>query len=48
MKVLKISKHGLRTEVLELVDIPEPDAPKAGGLPTAMEHAPITSIYGER
>jgi hypothetical protein len=47
MKVLRISKHGLRSEVMELVDIPEPDAPKAGGLPAAVEHAPISSIYGE-
>jgi hypothetical protein len=32
MKVLQISKHGLPTEVMELVDISEPDARKAGGL----------------
>jgi hypothetical protein len=47
MKGLQISRHGLPTEVMELVDISEPDAPKAGGLPAATESAPITSIYGE-
>jgi hypothetical protein len=47
MKVLQISKHGPRREVMDLVDIPEPDASKAGGLPAAVEHALITSIYGE-
>jgi hypothetical protein len=47
MKVLQISKHGLRTEVIELVDIPEPDAPRAGVPPASVEYAPITSIYGE-
>jgi hypothetical protein len=31
MKVLQVSKHGLPTEVMELVDISEPDAPKTGG-----------------
>src|SRR5260370_42423277 len=46
MKVLQISKQGLPTEVMELVDISEPDAPKAGGLLAAVEYAPITSIYG--
>jgi hypothetical protein len=29
---------------MELVDVPEPDAQKAGGLPAAVEYAPITSI----
>jgi hypothetical protein len=29
MKALQISKHGIPTEVVELVDIAEPDAPKA-------------------
>ena len=47
MKVLEISKHGLRTEVMELVGIPEPDAPKTGGLLATVEYARITSIYGE-
>jgi hypothetical protein len=47
MKVLQISKHGLPTEVMELVDISEPDAPKTGGLLATVEYAPITSIYGE-
>jgi hypothetical protein len=35
MKVLQIYKRGLPTEVMELGDISEPDAPKAGGLPSA-------------
>jgi hypothetical protein len=47
MKVLQISKHGLPTEVMELVDISEPGAPKTGGLLATVEYAPITSIYGE-
>jgi hypothetical protein len=47
MKGLQISRHGLPTEIMELVDISEPDAPKAGGLLAATESAPITSIYGE-
>jgi hypothetical protein len=46
MKVLQISKRGLPTEVIELGDISEPDARKAGGLLAAVEYAPITSIYG--
>jgi hypothetical protein len=47
MKVLQISKRGFPTEVMELGDISEPDAAKAGGLLPAVEYAPITSIYGE-
>jgi hypothetical protein len=47
MKVLQIAKRGLPTEVMELGDISEPGAPKAGGLLAAVEYAPITSIYGE-
>lgn len=47
MKVLQISKHRLPTDVMELVDISEPDASKAGGLLAAVEYAPTTSIYGE-
>ena len=46
MKVLQISKHGFPIDVMELGDISEPDAPKAGGLLAAVEYAPITSIYG--
>jgi hypothetical protein len=41
MKAHQISKHGLPAEVMELVDIPKPDAPEA-----VMNE--ITSIYGER
>jgi hypothetical protein len=44
MKVLQ--KRGLPTEVMELVDISEPDPPKAGGLLAAVGYSPITSIYG--
>jgi hypothetical protein len=47
MKGLQISRHGPPTEVMELVDISESDAPKAGGLLAATEYAPITSTYGE-
>jgi hypothetical protein len=47
MKVLQISKRGLPTEVMELADISEPCAPKAGGLLAAMGYGPITSIYRE-
>ena len=36
MRVLQISKQGLPTEVMELVGISEPDAPKAGGLLAAI------------
>jgi hypothetical protein len=46
MKVLQISKRGLPTEVMELVDISEPDARNAGGLVATVEYTPITSIYG--
>ena len=46
MKAHQISKHGLPAEVMELVDIPKPDAPQAVGLSAAMNE--ITSIYGER
>ena len=44
MEVLQISKHGLPAEVMELVDIPKPDAPEAVG-PSVDES---TSTYGER
>jgi hypothetical protein len=47
MTVLRVSKHCLPTELMELVDISEPDAPKTGRLLAAVEYAPITSIYGE-
>jgi len=46
MKVLQISKHGPPAEVMELVDIPKPDAPEAVGLSAAGERE-IKSIYGE-
>jgi enoyl-ACP reductase-like protein len=36
MKALQISKHGLPAEVVEPVDIPEPDAPEANGLLVAV------------
>jgi hypothetical protein len=37
MKVLQISKRGLPAEVIELADISEPYAPKAGGLLAAVK-----------
>jgi hypothetical protein len=46
MRVLQISKQGLPAEVMELLDIPKPDAPEAVGLSAAMSE--ITLIYGER
>jgi hypothetical protein len=47
MKVLQISKHGLPTDVMELVDISEPDALEGSGQLAAVEYAPTTSICGE-
>jgi hypothetical protein len=47
MKVLQVSKHCLPTELMELVYISEPDAPKTGRLLAAVEYPPITSIPGE-
>jgi NADPH:quinone reductase-like Zn-dependent oxidoreductase len=41
VKALQISKHGLPVEVVELVDIPEPDSPKANEVLVAVEYAPI-------
>jgi len=46
MKVLQISKHDLPAQVMELVDIPKPDAPEAVGPSVAMNE--IMSTYGER
>ena len=46
MKVFKFPSTAFH--VMELDDISEPDAPKAGRLLAAVEYAPITSIYGER
>src|SRR5713101_364448 len=43
MKALQISKYGVPEEVVELVDIPEPDAPKADELLVAVEYAPINN-----
>jgi len=45
MKVHQISKHGFPIDVMELVDIPKPDAPEAVWLSAMIE---ITLIYGER
>jgi hypothetical protein len=42
------SKRGLPTEVMELSDISEPYALKAGGLLAAVEYEQIASPYGER
>jgi hypothetical protein len=47
MKVLQISRRCLPTELMELVDISEPDAPKIGRLLAAVDYALITSIHGE-
>jgi NADPH:quinone reductase-like Zn-dependent oxidoreductase len=41
MKALQISRHGAAAEVVELVDIPEPDPPKVNEVLVAVEYAPI-------
>jgi len=41
MKALQISKYGVPAEVVELVDIAEPDTPKANQVLVAVEYAPI-------
>jgi hypothetical protein len=46
MKAHQISKRGLPAEVMELVDLPKPDAAQAVGLSAAMTE--VMSIHGER
>jgi trans-2-enoyl-CoA reductase len=41
MKVLQMSKYGVPHEVVELVDLPEPEAPSADEVLAAVEYAPI-------
>ncbi|HEX2681019.1 MAG TPA: zinc-dependent alcohol dehydrogenase family protein [Candidatus Dormibacteraeota bacterium] len=41
MEALQISKHGVPAEVVQLVDISEPDAPKTNEVLAAVEYAPI-------
>lgn len=41
MEALQISKYGVPSEVVELVDTPDPDAPKASEVLVAVEYAPI-------
>jgi NADPH:quinone reductase-like Zn-dependent oxidoreductase len=41
MKALQISKYGIPAEVVQLVETPEPDAPKADEVLVAVEYAPI-------
>ncbi len=41
MEALQISKYGVPAEVVELVDLPDPDAPKANEVLVAVEYAPI-------
>jgi NADPH:quinone reductase-like Zn-dependent oxidoreductase len=41
MKALQFSSYGVPAEVVELVDIPEPDAPKTNEVLIAVEYAPI-------
>src|SRR5258706_6781077 len=56
MRALQIATFGDPAEVVELVEIPEPDAPRAGEVLVALEYAPITpsalllirGIYGVR
>ncbi len=41
MKALQMTKYGVPQEVVELVELPEPDAPKADEVLAAVEYAPI-------
>ena len=41
MEALQISKYGVPAEVVELVDLPDPDAPKSNEVLVAVEYAPI-------
>ncbi len=41
MKALQMSKHGMPAEVVQLVELPEPDGPKADEVLVAVEYAPI-------
>ena len=41
MKALQMTRYGVPQEVVELVQLPEPDAPKADEVLAAVEYAPI-------
>jgi len=41
MKALQIARHGAPHEVVELVDLPEPGAPKPEEVLVAVGYAPI-------
>ena len=41
MKALQMAKYGAPQGVVELVDLPEPEAPKADEVLVAVEYAPI-------
>lgn len=41
MKALQMSNYGVPQEVVELVDLPEPEAPRADDVLAAVEYAPI-------
>ena len=41
MKALQMTKFGVPEDVVELVDVPEPGAPKADEVLAAVEYAPI-------
>src|SRR5260221_5591601 len=41
MKALQMTRYGAPQEVVELVDVPEPGAPKADEVLAAVEYAPI-------
>jgi hypothetical protein len=41
MKALQISRYGAPKDVVELVDLPEPHAPKADEVLVAVEYPPI-------
>src|SRR5260370_31931106 len=56
MRALQIATFGDPAEVVQLVEIPEPDAPRAGEVLVAVEYSPINTsalllirgIYGVR
>lgn len=43
MKVLQMSKYGIPTEVVHLVEAPEPESPKPDEVLAAVEYAPINN-----
>jgi hypothetical protein len=44
MKALQISRYGIPSEVVEVVDVAEPDAPRANEVLAAVEYDSMSSI----